>query len=85
MKKLILKLYLKEGDDMSWGSYNLMKCKKCGNIYEVDEGTLTNSLSEYNKCPICHSEGLLIAHRSMSDVIDEHHSKFQKRKKRALL
>lgn len=70
---------------MSWGSYNLMKCKKCGNIYEIDNGTLTDSLQEYSKCPICHSEGFLIAHRSMSDVIDEHHSKFQKRKKRVLL
>lgn len=25
---------------MSWGSYTLMKCKKCGKVYEVEDSTL---------------------------------------------
>ena len=29
---------------MSWGSYTLMKCKKCGKVYEVEDSTLIMNL-----------------------------------------
>lgn len=52
---------------MSWENYSLMKCKKCGKVYEVEESTLFISDSDYDKCPICHSEGEEISNRSMLD------------------
>lgn len=42
---------------MSWGSYTLMKCKKCGKVYEVEDSTLIMNQTDYDKCPVCHSEG----------------------------
>ena len=70
---------------MSWGNYSLMKCKRCGKVYEVEESTLIISDSDYDKCPICHSEGEEISNRSMLDVMNEQSQKFKKRKKRVIL
>lgn len=70
---------------MSWGSYSLMKCKKCGKVYEVEESTLIINREGYDKCPLCHSDGELISNRSMMDVMNEQSEKFKKRKKRVIL
>lgn len=34
---------------MSWESYSLMKCKKCGNIYIIENSTLVINEKNYNK------------------------------------
>lgn len=65
---------------MSWGSYTLMKCKKCGKAYEVEDSTLIMNQTDYNKCPVCHSEGE-VSSRSILDVMNEQSEKFNKRKK----
>ena len=52
---------------MSWGSYTLMKCKKCGKVYEVEDSTLIMNQTDYNKCPVCHSEGEIVSSRSILD------------------
>lgn len=70
---------------MSWESYTLMKCKKCKYIYEVEESTLIISDSDYNKCPLCQSEGEEISNRSMLDVMNEQSERFKNRKKRVIL
>lgn len=70
---------------MSWENYSLMKCKKCGKVYEVEESTLFISDSDYDKCPICHSEGEEISNRSMLDVMNEQSEKFKKCKKRIIV
>lgn len=69
---------------MSWESYSLMKCKKCGKVYEVEESTLIINQTGYDKCPLCHSDGEVISHRSMLDVMNEQSEKFKKRKKRVI-
>ena len=40
---------LKGDDKMSWENYTLMKCKKCGKVYEVEDSTLIMNQTEYNK------------------------------------
>ena len=45
---------------MSWESYSLMKCKKCGKVYEVEESTLIINQTGYDKCPLCHYDGEVI-------------------------
>ena len=70
---------------MSWGSYTLMKCKKCGKVYEVEDSTLIINQTDYNKCPACHSEGEIVSSRSILDVMNEQSEKFKKRKKRVIL
>lgn len=70
---------------MSWGSYTLMKCKKCGKIYEVENSTLIMNQTDCDKCPVCHSEGEIVSSRSILDVMNEHSEKFKKRKKRVIL
>lgn len=70
---------------MSWGHYSIMKCKKCGKMYEVEESTLIMANSGYDKCPICHSDGELMSSRSILDVMNEQNEKFKNRKKRVIL
>lgn len=70
---------------MSWENYSIMKCKKCGKMYEVEESTLIMVNSRYDKCPICHSDGELMSNRSILDVMNEHNEKFKNRKKRVIL
>ena len=70
---------------MSWGSYTLMKCKKCGKVYEVEDSTLIMNQTDYNKCPVCHSEGEIVSSRSILDVMNEQSEKFKKHKKRVIL
>lgn len=56
---------------MSWGSYTLMKCKKCGKIYEIEDSTLIINQVGYDKCPICHSDGEVVTSKSVLDVMNE--------------
>lgn len=70
---------------MSWESYTLMKCKKCGKVYEVEDSTLIVNQTDYSKCPVCHSEGEIVSSRSILDVINEQSEKFKKHKKRVIL
>lgn len=70
---------------MSWGSYMLMKCKKCGKVYEVEESTLIMNQKDYDKCPICHSDGNVISNRSMLDIMTEQSKKLKRHKKRIVL
>ena len=67
---------------MSWEYYSIMKCKKCNNIYEVEESTLNIVNENYDKCPLCYSEGIIISHNSILDAINEQHEKFKNRPKR---
>lgn len=70
---------------MSWGSYTLMKCKKCGKIYEIEDGTLNINRVGYDKCPICHSDGEVVSSKSVSDVMNEQSKKLKKHRKRMIL
>lgn len=70
---------------MSWGSYSLMKCKKCGKEYIVEDSTLIINQKDYNKCPLCHSDGEPISSRSIINVMNEQSEKLKKRKKRIIL
>lgn len=70
---------------MSWGSYSKMKCNKCGYVYEIENSTLIMNQKGYDRCPLCHSEGVEISSRSMLDVMQEEHELFKKRKKRIIL
>lgn len=70
---------------MSWESYTLMKCKKCGKVYEVEDSTLIMNQTDYDKCQVCHSEGEIVSSRSILDVMNEQSEKFKKRKKRVIL
>lgn len=70
---------------MSWESYSFMKCKKCGNIYKIENSTLVMNRKGYDRCPLCHSEGEEISSKSMLDVINEQSEKLKKRKKRIIL
>lgn len=38
---------------MSWGCSSKLKCNRCGNIYTVEEDTLTINKPLYDKCPKC--------------------------------
>lgn len=70
---------------MSWESYTLMKCKKCGKVYEVEDSTLIMNMKGYDGCPVCRSEGEIVSSKSMLDVMNEQSEKFKKRKKRVIL
>lgn len=70
---------------MSWGSYALMKCKKCGKVYEAEDNTLIMNMKGYDRCPVCRSEGETVSSRSILDVMNEQSEKFKKRKKRVVL
>ena len=59
-----------------------MKCKNCGKVYEVEESTLFINEKNYDKCPLCHSEGKEISQTSMIDIMNEQSEKFNKRKRR---
>ena len=52
---------------MSWESYTLMKCKKCGKVYEVEDSTLIMNMKGYDRCQVCRSEGEIVSSRSMLD------------------
>lgn len=69
---------------MAWESYSLMKCKKCGKMYEVEESTVIIAKNDYNKCPLCHFDGERVSRRSMLDVMNEQHEKFKGRKRRTM-
>lgn len=62
---------------MSWESYSFMKCKKCGNIYKIENSTLVMNRKGYDRCPLCHSEGEEISSKSMLDVINEQSEKLK--------
>lgn len=70
---------------MSWGSYTLMKCKKCGKIYEIENSTLNINRVRYDKCPICHSDGEVVSSKSVLDVMNEQSKKLKKHRKRVIL
>lgn len=70
---------------MSWESYTLMKCKKCGKVYEVEDSTLIMNMKGYDRCPVCRSEGEIVSSKSMLDVMNKQSEKFKKRKKRVIL
>ena len=70
---------------MSWGSYTLMKCKKCGKIYEIEDSTLIINRAGYDKCPICHSDGEVVSSKSVLDMMNEQSKKLKKHRKRVIL
>lgn len=70
---------------MSWGSYTLMKCKKCGKVYEVEDSTLIMNQTDYSKCPVCHFEGEVVSSKSVLDVMNEQSKKLKKHRKRVIL
>ena len=70
---------------MSWGSYTLMKCKKCGKVYEIEDSTLIINRVGYDKCPICHSDGEVVSSKSVLDVMNEQSKKIKKHRKRVNL
>jgi Zn finger protein HypA/HybF involved in hydrogenase expression len=69
---------------MSWGCFNVMKCKKCGHEYKVEVSTL--SLYENkSKCPKCDSKAIKINTQSMLDEMNRQTELFKTRKKRLTL
>ena len=46
----------------------------------MEDSTLIMNQTDYNKCPVCHSEGE-VSSRSILDVMNEQSEKFNKRKK----
>lgn len=70
---------------MSWGSYTLMKCKKCGKVYEVEDSTLIMNQTDYDKCPVCRSEGEIVSSKSILDVMNEQSKQLKKHRKRVIL
>lgn len=65
---------------MSWENYSLMKCKKCGHLYEVEESSLIINETRYDKCPLCNSDGEFLSNRSILDVMNEQRENFKIRK-----
>lgn len=68
-------------DIMSWGCFNVMKCKKCGYEYIVENDTLSLNMASDN-CPICKSEGEVISTNSMLTAMNRQKELFKSRKKR---
>ena len=67
---------------MSWGCFNVMKCKKCGYEYIVENDTLSINMSTFGNCPICKSEGEVISTNSMLTAMNRQKELFKSRKKR---
>lgn len=70
---------------MSWESYTLMKCKKCGKVYEVENSTLIMNMKGYDRCPVCRSDGKVVSSKSVLDVMNEQSKKLKKHRKRVIL
>lgn len=66
---------------MSWESYTLMKCKKCGKVYEVEDSTLIMNMKGYDRCPVCRSEGETVSSKSILDVMNEQSKQLKKHRK----
>lgn len=66
---------------MSWGCFNVMKCKKCGYEYIVENDTLSLNMSASDNCPICKSEGEVISSNSMLTAMNRQKELFKNRKK----
>jgi len=83
MINVILNLYLKEMNKVSWECYTLLKCKDCGLEYTIENSTLTINIGEYEKCPKCNSNNVIIVStNSMLDSMNKQKELFGKRKKR---
>lgn len=46
---------------MSWGSYSSLKCNRCGLEYSVENSTLIMNRADYDKCPLCNSDGTIVS------------------------
>ena len=51
----------------------------------MEESTLIIADSDYDKCPLCHSDGEVVSSRSILDVMNEQSERFKNHKKRIIL
>lgn len=70
---------------MSWGCFDVMRCKKCGYEYRVELDTLSSNKAILTICPKCKSEGEIIDSNSMLTAMNKQRELFKKRKKRISL
>lgn len=68
---------------MSWGCFDVMRCKKCGYEYRVELDTLSSNIETV--CPKCKSDGEIIDSNSMLSAMNKQKELFKKRKKRISL
>mgnify|MGYP004603284275 CR=1 FL=1 len=49
--------------------------KNAEKVYEVEDNMLIMNQTDYNKCPVCHSEGEIVSSRSILDAMNEQSEK----------
>lgn len=70
---------------MSWGCFDVVRCKKCGYEYRVELDTISSNIATPTICPKCKSDGEIIGSNSMLNAMNKQRELFKKRKKRISL
>lgn len=70
---------------MSWGCFDIMRCKKCGYEYRVENDTISSGVFIRSSCPMCKGEVKKISSNSMLTEMNKQKDLFKNRKKRVNL